>query len=96
MLRRAEEIDGVLRRVLGRLGLTRRLRETDAVRRFAEVVGEQISQHAEAVKIDHGKLYVRVSSPTWRQELSYRKAEIAKMLNDALGENVVKDVFFVS
>jgi predicted nucleic acid-binding Zn ribbon protein len=96
MLRRAEDINGVLQRVLGRLGITRRLRETDAVRRFAEVVGEQISQHAEAVSIDGGKLYVKVSSPTWRQELSYRKAEIAKMLNDALGENVVKDVFFVS
>lgn len=96
MLQRAQAIEDVLRRVIGQLGISRRLRETDAVRCFADVVGEQISQRAEAVRIENGKLYIKVNSPTWRQELSYRKAEIARSLNEALGEQVVEDLFFIS
>ncbi|MCK4858131.1 MAG: DUF721 domain-containing protein [candidate division Zixibacteria bacterium] len=94
MRRKAEPIETVLSRTIERLRLSRRLREADAVRIFKEVVGAEIAQQAEAVKIVNGKLYVRVESPTWRQELDYRKVEIAALLNQALGETVVSEVFF--
>jgi predicted nucleic acid-binding Zn ribbon protein len=96
MIQRAQRIQDVLQRVIGQLGLARRLHETDAVAKFAEIVGESLADKAEAVSIENGRLVVRVPSPTWRQELSYRREEIAKALNETLGEEVVREVFFVS
>jgi predicted nucleic acid-binding Zn ribbon protein len=95
-MRKAEKIQTVLERVIGRLGIARRVRESDVVRRFADIVGDPIAQRAQAVGIENGRLLIRVESPTWRQELNYRKQEIAGILNEALGERVVRDVYFVS
>lgn len=94
MLRHAESIDKVLKRTIASLGLDRKLREFDAVRIFPQVVGEKIAQKAQAVKIDHGVLTVRVASSAWRQELNYTKAEIIDKLNAALGDNIVTDIYF--
>jgi len=94
MLRRAESIDKVLKRTITNLGLDRKIREFDAVRLFAEVVGEKIAQKAQAVKIDRGTLTVRVASSAWRQELNYTKAEMIDKLNAALGDNIVTDIYF--
>ena len=94
MRQRAETIGSILNRTLARLGITAKLKELEAVRRFKEIVGERIAQQAEAVAIKDGRLQVRVSSPAWRQELTYSKQEIIDSLNSALGEKVVTDIHF--
>ncbi len=81
-------------RTLADLGLDKRSRELDVVRRFGEIVGAAIAQQAEALKIDNGVLVVRVASSSWRQQLNYSKAEMIAKLNQAFGENTVKDIYF--
>jgi predicted nucleic acid-binding Zn ribbon protein len=95
MVRRAEKIQDILNRALRQMGLVERMKEADVVRRFGEIVGNNISARAEAVSIKDGKLVVRVSSPVWRQELNYSKQEIIDALNKALGDAVVRDIHFV-
>ena len=94
--RRAVAIRDVLSRTLDRLGLVKRLKETEAVRLFAQVAGEKISAKAQAVKMESGKLFVSVPSAAWRQELNYSKLELIDSLNEALGENMVKDIQFTA
>jgi predicted nucleic acid-binding Zn ribbon protein len=94
VVRRAEKIKDVLSRTLANLGLEQRLRESEAVRVFAEVVGEKIAAKAQAVSINSGVLQVRVPSSAWRQELNFGKAEIIEKLNAALGTAVVNDIYF--
>ncbi len=94
MLRRAENIGNVLKRTFANLGLDRKIREFEAVNRFAEVVGEKIAQKAQAIQIDRGTLTVRVSSAAWRQELTYSKNEIIEKLNTTLGDTIVTDIYF--
>jgi len=96
MLRRAEPIRSVIERTLRQLGIYSRFKEADAVRIFAEVVGEQIAKHAEAKSIRNGELLIKVSSPTWRQQLSFQKQEMIARLNTALGTEVVKEIRFSS
>jgi len=93
-MERGEHIGPVIERTLKRLRLWQRLRETDAVQLFREAVGEEIARQAQAVGIDNGKLTVRVPSAVWRQELQFRQKEIAAALNEALGSNVVREIFF--
>ena len=94
MVRRAEKIQGILDRTLRQLGLAERMKEADVVKRFAEIVGENLAAHAEAVSIRQGRLVIRVASPVWRQELGYSKQEIIDALNKALGDKIVTDIHF--
>jgi predicted nucleic acid-binding Zn ribbon protein len=95
MVRRAEKIQDILDRTLQQLGLAERMKEADVVRRFSEIVGDNIAARAEAVSIRDGKLVVKVASPVWRQELNYSKQEIIDALNRALSDNIVTDIHFV-
>ena len=47
------------------------------------------------VSIKRGKLFVRVKTPTWRNELVFLKSEIISKLNRRVGKKVVKDIVFV-
>jgi len=96
MPQRAKAIKDILGQTLSRLGLNQRLREIDAVRLFADAAGEKIAAKAEAVKIENGKLYVRVASSTWRQELTYSSRELIATLNKILGEDIVKEIKFIA
>jgi len=94
MLGEVENIKDILDRTIKSLGISKRLKETDAVALFAEVVGEKVSHNAVAESINGGKLLVRVLSPVWRQELNYQKDKIIKAMNNSLGETVVSDIYF--
>ena len=94
MPRRAESIRDILNRTLQRMGFTERLKETEAVRRFKEIVGENVAAQAEAVSIKDGRLQVRVASPVWRQQLNFTKQEMIESINTALGDKVVTDIYF--
>jgi predicted nucleic acid-binding Zn ribbon protein len=72
-----------------------KIREYDAVTRWSEIVGEQISRVTEAVRIDQGVLVVRVTNSPWRNELMLMKHDILGKLNSALGNGKVRDIRFV-
>jgi predicted nucleic acid-binding Zn ribbon protein len=91
---RPKPIESVLSDVLAKLGLGKRLAQWRAVEIWSDVVGEQIARAATADRIDQGKLIVRVNSSVWRNELVFLKADIIKKLNDALGDDIVKDIVF--
>jgi predicted nucleic acid-binding Zn ribbon protein len=80
--------------LLGGLGIEKKLQEYDAVVFWDVVVGERIAQIAQAVKIAHGTLFVRVKTSTWRNELMMRKVQIKDKLNDYIGKETVKDIKF--
>ncbi len=79
---------------MNELGIERKITEYEAVLRWESVVGEHIGRVAEAIKIVRGVLVVRVKNGVWRNELSLRKREIIGTLNQALGDEVVKDIQF--
>ncbi len=76
------------------LGIDRKLREYDAVVRWEQIVGEQIARVTRPDQIVKGVLVVHVTASAWRQELTLRKTEIIRRLNEDLGEEVVKDIRF--
>ena len=81
--------------LLRSLGITRRIKEYDAVAQWAEAVGQQVARVTEAQSIKKGILLVRVSNGPWRNELQILKPEIIRKLNESLGEELVKDIRFL-
>jgi hypothetical protein len=90
-----EKVGAVLEKSLKRLELGTRLDEYGVWPVWNEVVGAPIARNAQPEKIRNGTLFVRVTSPVWKQQLQYMKEMIAEKLNGRLRAGVVKNIFFV-
>jgi hypothetical protein len=53
-------------------------------------MGPAIEKYTTAIKLERDVLYVQLSSSVLREELSYGKEKIVKMLNEELGRDLVK------
>lgn len=53
-------------------------------------MGPAIEKYTTAIKLEKDTLFVQLSSSVLREELSYGKEKIVKMLNEELGRELVK------
>ena len=83
-----EAIDLMLRTY----GLDGRMKEIRLVDSWEKVMGTPVSKHTREIYIRDRKLFVRLDSAALREELSYGKEKIVKMLNDEAGEKVIDEV----
>ena len=90
-----EKLGEVLKKSLKRLDLSPKLEEYGIWPIWNEIVGVTVARNAQPEKIRNGTLFVKVSSSTWMQELQYMKEMISEKLNQSLGKEVVKNIFFV-
>jgi len=102
---RIEEVGNVLDRMLRRMkviergqevSLARRLAEERAIQLWEEVVGTNVSAHAKPINIQEKIFFVKVDSSAWSNELSFFKKEIIKKINEGVGMQVIKDIYFKS
>jgi len=93
--RRIARAGSVLADLVDRLPFRDRLREHDVWNVWADVVGPLLASKAEPVRIEEGKLFVRVANSAWMQELQYLKDDIRGRLNHRLGASVVRGLYLV-
>jgi hypothetical protein len=80
---------GELRRILEQLFRQPRAERSLAVSAaWSRAVGPRIAQVARPIRIVDKQLLVQVASPTWRNELRMRAAEIVRKLRRELGDAV--------
>ena len=89
-----KQLGAVMDELMGGLGIKKKIDEYQAVVQWAKIVGDHIAKFSEATRIKQGVLFVRVNVSTWRNELQLRKPEIIRKLNNALGDELVKDIKF--
>ena len=53
-------------------------------------MGPAIEKYTTAIKLDRETLFVQLSSSVLREELSYGKEKIVRMLNEELGKELIK------
>jgi predicted nucleic acid-binding Zn ribbon protein len=76
--------------------LDSRLNEASVVNAWEKVMGQVIAKYTLSVKMQSGVLYVKVQSAALKQELTYRRTEIAERLNSECGGEIVKEVVISS
>lgn len=59
---------------------------------WAQLMGKTIAKYTEKIQIINQTLFIETSVGPLKQELVYQKEQIIKRVNEALGENVIKDV----
>ncbi|MCB0443065.1 MAG: DUF721 domain-containing protein [Flavobacterium sp.] len=64
----------------------------DVEKAWKEIMGKGVNTYTKEVFLKEETLYVSLSSSTLREELSYGKQKIIKMLNDELRKDVVKEL----
>jgi len=72
----------------------RQLSETSIFSRWEELVGKKVAQQAEPVRIEKGRLVVRVKTSTWRHQLLFMRPQLISAINRRIGEKVVKEMVF--
>ena len=81
--------------MLKKLGIENAVSQNKALSIWNEVVGKNVAKNTEPNRVEHGVIIVKVSSPTWRQELYFQKKEIIQKINNTIGKNVIRDIRFI-
>lgn len=89
-----EKIGNLLDSILSERGYKTICKEYDVISKWKEIVGEKIALVTECTRIEDGKLYVKVSSSSWRNEIVYLKTEILKKIKKDTDCTTVFDIVF--
>jgi len=82
-------------KLMQRLGLRERLRETEVIYAWSKIVGDFIAAHSAPVALREGVLYVRVLQPALHYELEQiSKSEILRKLKQRFGGKTIRDIRF--
>ena len=84
----------ILLRNLREQGLETPLMQKRLVEAWPAVAGPVIASYTLNTYIYNQTLYVRLSSPALRSDLSMRRQELTQQLNAAVGEQVITDIRF--
>jgi predicted nucleic acid-binding Zn ribbon protein len=76
------------------LGIQGKLDEARMVEAWADLAGPQILSITDSVWVRRGKLFIKVTSATWRQELHMQREDWRRRINDNLGKDLVREVVF--
>ncbi|HEY0030338.1 MAG TPA: DUF721 domain-containing protein [Bacteroidia bacterium] len=72
--------------------LDEKLAERRLIASWESVMGVMIAKHTTDLYIKHKQLFVTLDSSALRNELSLAKTKIVKLLNEAVGTEVINDV----
>ena len=59
---------------------------------WEKIMGKTVARYTDKIQIHGHTLYVNTAIAPLRQELLYQKDKIIQLVNEALGENVIKEV----
>ena len=66
--------------------------EMKLINGWEKVMGAVIVKYTRKIHIENRILYVEITSAALREELSYGKSKMIKLLNEEAGGNVIDDV----
>lgn len=87
-------IGEVIDLVLHQYGLSGRYREFRLLQSWYNLMGPMVANRTENLSLHNKVLYVRLKSPSLRNELAFGKQKIISMLNEAAGQELIGDIIF--
>lgn len=85
-------IDAILKEFIKENNLTKGIQKQSVEKLWPELMGAPIAQYTESVTFKNKTLIVKLTSSVLREELSYGKDKILKMINEHFGESVVDHI----
>ena len=85
-------VKDVLQEMLQQNKLQKGIDQVNVKEAWQFVMGNGVSSYTDSVEMKGDTLIVRLSSATLREELSYGKEKIAKMMNENIGKTIINKV----
>ena len=92
--RKEQPIGRLVLRNLRAQGLETPLLQKRLVESWPDVAGEAIARYTTGLNIQNQTLFVRLSIPALRADLSMRRQEFVSRLNSHVGAQVIADIRF--
>ena len=89
-----QSVKDVILQALREEGLETPLHQKRLVEAWPQVAGPVVARYTLNTYIYNQTLYVRLSNPALRADLSMRRQELTEKLNAVVGEQVIVDVRF--
>jgi predicted nucleic acid-binding Zn ribbon protein len=89
-----QSIKEVIQDLLKTYRLDGRINELKLIGSWEKVMGKTIAKHTTDIYIKKKQLFVKLDSAALRQELSYAREKILKMMNDEAGIKVIDEIIF--
>lgn len=90
--RKVLPLSEVLSDLIRKSGLETPLLQKRVVEGWDEVVGPVVARYTLEKFIKNQTLFVKISNPALRADLSMRRSEIVKALNDKVGAYIIADI----
>jgi predicted nucleic acid-binding Zn ribbon protein len=85
----------LLPKLMQELGLSERLRETEVIDAWKQIVGDFIAAHSAPMNLRGGILFVRVLQPALHYQFeTISKAEILRKLKQRFGTKIIREIRF--
>ena len=85
----------LLPKLVQQLGLSERLRESEVIDAWKQIVGDFIATHSAPVSLKAGVLYIRVLQPALHYQFEQiSKGEILRKLKQRFGTKIVREIRF--
>ena len=93
-MRRSKEqpVGEVIKELLKNYDITSKFNEAHVITSWDKLMGPSVTKYTVKIEVEKGILFVKLSNAALKQELSYARQKIKKMLNDEVGEEVLLDV----
>ena len=87
-------LGAIIKTVLKKHGLEDKLTETKIFSSWEKIMGQPIAKYTSKLFLKRGNLIVYLRSSVLRNELTFAKTKIIRMINEELGRPVIQDIVF--
>lgn len=88
-------INDLMKTVIKENNLTKGMRQMNVKEVWEKLMGNGVVSYTDSVQLQNKTLIVKLKSSVLREELSYGKEKIIKMLNEELGEELITKLMLV-
>lgn len=92
--RDVQQIKDLIMRNLRAQGLETPLLQKRLIDSWAEVAGDMVAEYTQDLQIRNQTLYVHITNPALRANLSMMRGELVKKLNEQVSSQVIADIRF--
>lgn len=91
----AQNIKSVLREFISKNALDNGIDTARIQENWGLIMGENIHAYTKQISLQNDVLIVKLTSSVLRQELSYGKEKILKMIHESQGNERIQDIRFI-
>ena len=92
--RDVQQLKNLILRNLREQGLETPLLQKRLIDAWPEVMGEQIATYTQELQIRNQTLFVHITNPALRADLSMQRSEYVRKLNEYVGSQIITDIRF--